>query len=106
MASDLHNKDLAAQAAYEASVALVAERSGVSPATLRRPSRRALPLLRLRRSAAYLAVTSFNQSRRAIARAASLSPEAVARACRQIEVERELADIDQFFTTLEEEIAR
>jgi hypothetical protein len=56
------------------------------------------------REALYLAVTALGQSRRLVARACGLSPQAVAMACREAEDARDAPDIDRQFDELELEL--
>lgn len=56
------------------------------------------------RAAVYLAVVAFGQSRRLVARVCGLSPEAVAKACRDAEAARDKPDVDRKFDELELEL--
>lgn len=96
---------MAATAAYEVAVEAVALRRGVPAAELRRRCQRRPDLVNLKRQALYLAVIG-GHSRRAIAKIAKLSPEAVARACRDIEEARDDAELDRVLDELELRIRR
>lgn len=91
---------LAATAAYEAAVAAVALRWRVPAHELRRRCQRRPDLVNLKRQALYLAVMG-GHSRRQIARITHLSPEAVARACRNIEEARDDPALDRLLDELE-----
>jgi hypothetical protein len=95
-------RDVAAAAAVELALEVVAWRSGVPAAALRRryprPAHQGL-----RQQAIYLAVIT-GHPRRDIARAVGLSPEIVARHCRVVEERRDDAALDRLLDELELEM--
>jgi hypothetical protein len=93
-------RTMAATASYEVAVEAVALRWGVPAAELRRRCQRRSDFVNLKRQALYLAVIG-GHSRRSIARVSGLSPEAVARACRDIEDARDDPDLDRVLDELE-----
>lgn len=93
-------RTLAATAAYETAVEVVAVRWQVPPGELRRRCQHRPDLINLKRQALYLAVIS-GHSRRRIAKVSGLSPELVARACRSIEEARDDSDLDRALDELE-----
>lgn len=97
-------RHLAASAAYQASLEVVALRAGISASVLRQRYPRQ-GLGRLKRLAIYLAVMN-GHSRRAVARVAGVSPELVARYCQLIEDARDDARFDRTLDELELEMIR
>ena len=93
-------RTMAVTGAYEAAVTAVALRYGVPAAELRRRCQRRPDYVNLKRQALYLAVIG-GHSRREVARVSNLSPEAVARACRDVEEARDNPDIDRLLDELE-----
>lgn len=93
-------RNMAATATYELALEVVAKRWRVPVTELRRRGGRRPGLKSLRCQALYLAVM-YGHSRRWIARVSGLSPEAVARACREIEEARDDRDLDRVLDELE-----
>lgn len=93
-------RTMAVTGAYEVAVEAVALRYRVPAAELRRRCQRRPDYVNLKRQALYLVVMG-GHSRRAVAKVAKLSPEAVARACRDVEEERDDPEIDRLLDELE-----
>lgn len=94
---------LAASAAYELALQVVARRKGVPVGELRRRCNRRPDMANLKRQAVYLAVMA-GHSRRQIAQVAGVSPELVARYCRAIEEARDDPALDRVLDELELEM--
>lgn len=91
---------MATTAVYELSVEAVALRYGVAATELRRRCQRRPELVSLKRQALYLAVMG-GHSRRSVATVSRQSPEAVARACRDVEELRDDPELDRLLDELE-----
>lgn len=91
---------LASAAALEVALNAVARREGLPITALKAGAPRPRRIAALRHQALYIAVTHFGRPQRSVARAAGLSHEAVAKACRQIEELRE----DQAFERMMDEL--
>jgi DNA invertase Pin-like site-specific DNA recombinase len=96
-------RNLAASAAYELALQVVARRAGVPVAELRRRCHGRPLIGNLKRQAVYLTVMA-GHSRREIARVTGLSPELVARYCRAIEEARDDPAMDRVLDELELEM--
>lgn len=96
-------RSLAATSSYELALAVVARRAGVSVDWLKKRRVKRPPWGHLKRQAVYLAVMT-GHSRRAIGRAAGLSPEQVANYCERIEAARDDAQLDRVLDELELEM--
>ncbi len=94
----------AAMAAYEAAIAVISRRRGVSPEAVRRVAARPQAAARARQEAIYLASVRFDLPIRALARAANLDVAACSRACRKVELRREDRDYDRILDELELEL--